>query len=174
MRKRSHTSEFVITDLLTRNIWKDTFNLHTKATVETIFAAINSNLSPIKVLNHWLWVTMHSITLCQISVNSRARQHVSQKIFKMVISLDRWLFWWFCIMWHFLVWTIPKSVTLCKNIKKVTHPKIWPFWKFFVTHVDELCYLLKSGTVLPWSCLGPALPCLSSDLILTWSWFGSD
>ena len=42
--------------------------------------------------------------LCQISVNSRAHQHVSQKIVKMVIQ-------------------------------------------FFVTHVDELIYLLKSGTV---------------------------
>ena len=48
----------------------------------------------------------------------RAHKNVSQMFVKMVISLDVWLFWYFCIIWHFLMWTIPKSVSLCKTIKK--------------------------------------------------------
>ena len=33
----------------------------------------------------------------------RAYEHVSQMIVKMVFSLDLWLFWYFCIMSHFLL-----------------------------------------------------------------------
>ena len=50
---------------------------------------------------------------------------LSQKIGdKMVISLNLRLFRHICIMSHLLELSIPKSLTLCKNIKKVTDPKI--------------------------------------------------
>ena len=68
-------------------------------------------------------------------------------IVKMVKSLDLWLFLYFCIMSHILIVSIPKSVTICKNIKKVKDAKIWQFLQKFVTNVHELSYLLESCIV---------------------------
>ena len=73
-------------------------------------------------------------------------------------------------MWHFLVLSIPKSVTLCKIIKKVTNPKIWPFWHFFVTQFDELCYLLKSGTVIRADKVEKSLKIIKEHVVLLETW----